>query len=197
MSSETYLFEESFSNALGIECDFCLSDQEIDRLLKESPKVPWSKLISEQMKRGQAKEMARIFYDQYNGREFQSNHFKKLWADPEHKKRHIESMIKERNSPEGKKRMQESAQKKWDSRSEEYRKNFRSKMTDINTDESKRKDAGEKIKKKWEDPDFKEKMSKRKTRGSDGSAMKKLWDDPVWRAKTLESRRKKREERIK
>jgi hypothetical protein len=195
MSSKTYLFDTSMSDLLDMEpCN--ISDQELNQLVKEYPKTPWSKLCSEEMRNGKAKWMTDIFYKEYNGREFQSKHFKKMWSDPEHKKKHIEAMIEERNSIEGKKRMQEAARKNWDSRSDEERQIFQSKMNEINKNDDKRKDASKKIKKKWQDPIFKEKMKNRKPRGSDGSALKKLWDDPVWRAKTLESRRKKYEERI-
>jgi hypothetical protein len=47
---------------------------------------------------------------------------------------------------------------------EEYRLNFKEKMDKINKDESKRIDAGRKIKKKWKDPEYLEKMKNRKHR---------------------------------
>jgi hypothetical protein len=52
-------------------------------------------------------------------------------------------------------------QDRWDSMNEEYRLKFKEKMDKINKDESKRIDASNKIKKKWEDPEYLEKMKSR------------------------------------
>jgi hypothetical protein len=53
---------------------------------------------------------------------------------------------------------------RWDSLDDESRKKFKEKMSFINKNESKRLDAGNKIKKKWKDPNYLEKMRNRKRR---------------------------------
>jgi hypothetical protein len=55
-------------------------------------------------------------------------------------------------------------QDRWDNVDEEYRLKFKEKMDKVNKDEYKRLDAGIKIKKKWEDPNYLEKMKNRKKR---------------------------------
>lgn len=58
----------------------------------------------------------------------------------------------------------EESKKVWESRSDEFRENFRNKMDDINKNEEKRKDAGEKIKNIWKTEDYMNKMKSRKHR---------------------------------
>jgi hypothetical protein len=70
---------------------------------------------------------------------------------------------------------------------------FRLKMDSVNKDINKRKDAGEKIKDKWKDPTFIEKMNNRKKGNSNSEKMKEKWADPVWRERMLESRKNKKE----
>ncbi len=53
------------------------------------------------------------------------------------------------------------SKKIWDNRSKKSRINFKNKMSTINKDESKRIDAGLKIKEKWLDSDYLSKMKKR------------------------------------
>lgn len=78
---------------------------------------------------------------------------------------------------------------------DDFLQKFKTKMGEVNSDENKRKAAGEKIKDKWKnDPNFITKMKTRKTRGSDGSALKEKWNDPVWRNNMLESRKNKRKQ---
>lgn len=55
-------------------------------------------------------------------------------------------------------------QEKWDNLNEDERKKFKEKMSIINKDPSKRKDAGEKIKKLWSDTEYLEKMKNRRHR---------------------------------
>jgi hypothetical protein len=55
------------------------------------------------------------------------------------------------------------------------------------------KETAIKNKEKWKCNEFKEKMKKRKKRGSDGSNMKKYWNDPIWKEKVLSDRKKRRE----
>jgi hypothetical protein len=62
-----------------------------------------------------------------------------------------------------KKKSQES-KKIWELRNDEFRENFRNKMDEINKNEDKRKDAGEKIKNIWKTEDYLKKMKSRKHR---------------------------------
>ena len=62
-------------------------------------------------------------------------------------------------------------------------------LSESNSDFNKRKDASVKLKEKWKDPDFINKMNKRKPRSSDGSKLKEKWKDPVWRAYMLNQRK--------
>ena len=55
-------------------------------------------------------------------------------------------------------------QQKWNNLNEESRKDFKEKMSIINKDVNKRKDAGEKIKKLWSDDEYLKKMKNRKHR---------------------------------
>jgi hypothetical protein len=77
---------------------------------------------------------------------------------------------------------------------EKYHKKMCEKMTVVNADLNKRKSSGEKIKLKWEDPYFREKMQQViETRQIDYKAhsntMKNLWSDPEFREKMLEARK--------
>jgi hypothetical protein len=77
---------------------------------------------------------------------------------------------------------------------EEFYEKFCNVMSTVNKDEKKRKSAGEKIKAKWQDPDYKEKMRLRKT-GSNSNTLKEKWQDPEWREYMLNSRKEKRKKR--
>lgn len=148
-----------------------------------------SEFAKKQMLDGQAKSMSAKFYSHPDSRTMMSNHFKSLWADPQYKERIIESMIRERNSEAGKVRMKKAAKENWDSRSDADREAFRLKMNEINSSVEKRTDASEKIKTKWQDDEFKQKMSSRKPRGPDGSKLKEKWADPIWREMMLSKRK--------
>ena len=67
------------------------------------------------------------------------------------------------NSENIEKKRKESKDR-WDSLDDEYRLNFKEKMSLINKDLNKRVDAGSKIKNKWKDPDYLKKMKNRKKR---------------------------------
>jgi hypothetical protein len=67
------------------------------------------------------------------------------------------------------------------------------KMNIVNKDINKRKDASKKIKEKWKDPIFLEKMNKRKKGKSNSEKLKELWKDPIWKQNMLQSRKIKNE----
>lgn len=66
---------------------------------------------------------------------------------------------------------------------------FASKMLEVNAREDKRKAASDKIKEKWKDPSFIDKMSKR-THGSNSDSMKEKWKDPIFRQMMLDKRKR-------
>jgi len=141
------------------------------------------------MKGGFASELAKRRFDNNAKAKAEiSEHFKQLWADPEYKKRVKESMIAERNTPEGKLRMKRAAREYWDYRSIEEREEFSLKMQDVNSNVDKRLKAGISIKEKWTDPNFRDKMKNRK-HGSNSTSLKEKWADPEWRAMMLANRK--------
>lgn len=159
----------------------------------------WRKNRSEQMTRkmkdGLASELSnRRYTKNSNARNEISDHFKKLWNNDEYRNNIIQSMIKERNSPEGKARMKKAVTERWNNCSIEDREKFKEKMTATNQSEEKRLDASNKIKEKWQETEFQQKMKQRKTRGSDGSKMKELWANPEFREKMLKARQRKKHE---
>lgn len=181
-------------------------DLEYRKLLSISTKLAWKKFkntpeyltwknkrsvyMSQYMKNGGAKYLTNLRFSNQKNRDYVSLQFKNLWQQEEYRAKIILAMKLERNSPDGKLRMSKSATKRWNKMSKQQRVDFSEKMLLINSNEEKRKDASEKIKAKWQDKEFKDKMSKRKTRGSDGSALAKRWADPVFREKMLLSRKK-------
>lgn len=72
-----------------------------------------------------------------------------------------------------------------------FKTQFTKTMEIVNKSEKKRQKASASLKEKWKSEDFKDKMKKRKTRGSDGSKLKEKWNDTNWRQKMLEARKKK------
>lgn len=88
------------------------------------------------------------------------------------------------NSEEGKKQRSTSSKIVWEKASEERRNQVRSIQKAFN------KQVAARNKELWNTPEYKLKMSKRKPRGSDGSKLKEKWADPVWREKMLNARKK-------
>lgn len=88
------------------------------------------------------------------------------------------------NSEEGKKQRSASSKIVWENASEERRNQIRSLQKTFN------KQVAARNKELWNTPEYKLKMSKRKPRGSDGSKLKEKWADPVWREKMLNARKK-------
>lgn len=79
---------------------------------------------------------------------------------------------------------------------DEFYKVFCKTMTEVNQRKDKRELAGEKIKEKWKDPSYLEKM-KNRPHGSNSKRMKEKWKDPEWKKKVLESRKAKNKHRLK
>jgi hypothetical protein len=181
-------------------------DIEYRKLISISAKLSWKKFketpnyitwrnkrsiyMNQYMKNGGSKYLSDLRFSNQKNRDKVSTQFKELWQQEEYRAKIILAMKLERNSSEGKLRMTKSATKRWNKMTEQQRIDFSQKMLYINSNEEKRKDASKKIKAKWQDEEFKDKMSKRKTRGSDGSALAKRWADPIFREKMLLSRKK-------
>lgn len=128
----------------------------------------WRKSRSDFMKNisnEEQKRRANIFWDNITDDEYINfcNKMKSYWTDDK-KKEKSEQMLYFFSNLENVEKKRKETQDRWDSMDEEYRLNFKEKMDKINKDESKRIDAGIKIKKKWEDPDYLEKMKNRKKR---------------------------------
>lgn len=129
-----------------------------------------------------------------NERKKISDQFKELHLDPEYKKQASENAKNSRSNPITLEKWYESCSYIWES--EEYRQKMRDKLTDINKNEEKRKDAGEKIKKLWEDPDFRKRSMDAREKGnkerkalgvkrSNSTKMKENWANPEFRERTL------------
>jgi hypothetical protein len=119
----------------------------------------------------------RIYYMKNNSSELQSRRAKVGWnTSDKYKKR---SQINKNNwTPELKEwksksmsqyfkdnpqEIAERNQKRWDNMSHEKRQAFTEKMTTVNKGQEKRENAGKSIKKRWTCPEYKNKMSNRKT----------------------------------
>ena len=99
---------------------------------------------------------------------------KNYWTD----EKKIQKSIEMKNfylNEENVKKKSEETKKIWELRSDEFRENFRNKMDDINKNEEKRKDAGEKIKNIWKTEDYFNKMKVRKHR--EGKKIKLITND--------------------
>lgn len=124
-----------------------------------------------------------------------SETMKDLWLDPEFRKKQVQIINSYTTTEEFRKKQKLSAKKRWDNMTSERRQQFQSKMSQINKDSEKRKKAGESIKKKWNEPEYREKMKNRK-QGSNSSTMKKKWADPEFRKMMIEKRKLAKERKI-
>lgn len=79
---------------------------------------------------------------------------------------------------------------------DDFLKRFTETMTRVNKYPIKRQLAGQKIKEKWKDPEYIEKM-KNRSHGSNSKSLKEKWKDPVWKKNMLESRKDKCKQRLK
>jgi len=128
----------------------------------------WRKSRSEFMKNISKEEQTRranIFWDNISDDEYIDfcNKMKSYWTEDKRIEK-SKQMSEYYSNFENVEKKRKETQDRWDSMNEEYRLNFKEKMDKINKDETKRIDAGIKIKKKWEDPDYLEKMKNRKKR---------------------------------
>jgi hypothetical protein len=128
----------------------------------------WRKSRSESMKLLSSKEQRRranIFWNNIKDEDYIKfcEKMKSYWT--EDKRIEKSKQMKEYYSnPENIEKKRKETKCRWDNLDENYRKDFKEKMSFINKNESKRLDAGNKIKKKWKDPNYLEKMRNRKRR---------------------------------
>jgi len=128
----------------------------------------WKDKRSNYMKNLSSEEQRRranIFWENMSDDDY--NKFciemKQYWTD-ERKQEKSNQMIDYYSNPGNIEKKIIESKIRWNSVSKEYREKFSQKMNIINKDDNKRKDAGEKIKKLWEDDDYLEKMKNRKHR---------------------------------
>jgi hypothetical protein len=128
----------------------------------------WRENKSESMKLLSTEEQRRranIFWNNIDEEDYLKfcEKMKSYWTEEKRfeKSKQMNEYYSNPNNVEKKRR---ETKDRWDSLDDSYRKNFKEKMSFINKNESKRLDAGNKIKKKWKDPDYLEKMRNRKKR---------------------------------
>jgi hypothetical protein len=89
------------------------------------------------------------------------------------------------NSDEGRKQRSISSKLAWKNSKPERKEQIKSLQKQFNIQ------VAERNKELWQTEEYRLKMANRKTRGSDGSKLKEKWADPIWRQKMLEARKKK------
>jgi hypothetical protein len=95
----------------------------------------------------------------------------------------INSMKKYCASEIGKKQRSDSAKKAWQDADSTRRQQVKDLQKEFNDQ------VAQTNRELWKTEEYRIKMSKRKTRGSDGSKLKEKWADPIWRQKMLDARK--------
>jgi len=129
----------------------------------------WCRKKSESMKGLSSEEQRRranIFWNNITDKKYLEfcNEMRNYWTEEKKIQKSIEMKnfyLKEENIQ----KKSEESKRIWELRSDEFRESFRNKMNDINKNEEKRKDAGEKIKNIWKTDEYLNKMNSRKHRG--------------------------------
>lgn len=151
-----------------------------EKLKKNKEKYDgWLESRSKHMKKLSSDEQRRrsnIFWENITTEEYNSfcENMRNYWTTE--KRLEKSKSMKKFYLKEGKideKRIE--TQKRWDIMSEEDRIKFSEKMSIVNSDKGKREDAGRKIKEKWSDPIYLEKMKNRKHKKVD--KIKIIYDD--------------------
>jgi hypothetical protein len=128
----------------------------------------WTSKRSDYMKSLSSDEQRRranIFWNKITDEEYKDFCLKmqEYWTEEKREEKSIQ-MKKYYENEDNINRKRIEAKKRWDNLDEDQRKEFRKKMSEINKDIKKRKDASSKIKKKWKDPEYLEKMKNRRKR---------------------------------
>lgn len=141
----------------------------------------------ERMISGQAKNMSLLGNTEELKK--QKSESMKLWWTDERKAQKSKDII-EYNIINGTQRYTDALNKRYKNMSEKERRNFRETMQKVNNSEEKKADAKIKLKALWaDDEEYKAKMKKRKTRGSDGSKTAEMWKNEELKSKILLSRK--------
>jgi len=108
---------------------------------------------------------ANIFWNNIDEQEYFKfcEKMKSYWTE-EKRVEKSKQMNEYYSNPENIESKRKETKDRWDILNDEERLNFKEKMSLINKDEDKRLDAGTKIKDKWKDPNYLEKMRNRKKR---------------------------------
>jgi hypothetical protein len=114
---------------------------------------------------------------------------KKRWENQE-ERNNISKKLLSYNETHGTGRISRGLKKRYSD--DTFKEKFDMTMNKVNKCEDKRKSAGSKIKDKWQDPIYLEKMKKRKSPDSTktSNTMKAKWQDPVFREKMKNRKRK-------
>lgn len=128
----------------------------------------WRESKSESMKlisNDEQRRRANIFWKNINDQDYLKfcEKMKSYWTEEKRveKSKQMNEYYSNVDNVEKKRR---ETKDRWDSLDENYRNNFKEKMSLINKDLEKRLDAGNKIKDKWKDPVYLEKMKNRNKR---------------------------------
>jgi hypothetical protein len=128
----------------------------------------WRENKSESMKKISSEEQRRranIFWNNIDEQEYLKfcEKMKSYWSE-EKRIEKSKQMNEYYSNPENIERKRKETKDRWDNLDDNQRLNFKEKMSLINKDIDKRLDAGIKIKDKWKDPNYLEKMKNRKKR---------------------------------
>lgn len=184
---------------------------EFRKLVSESIKLWWkefkltedyikycqnkSKQTSQIMKDGLAKKLSEKRFSKKENREKVSSHFKSLWENEDYREKTINSIKAVRGTIKSREKSSKISLEKWKNISNEEYDIFCEKMKILNSSSEKLENNSNKMKEKWKEVEYLEKMKNRKKRGSDGSKSKMLWADPIWKANMLEKRKLAKEKR--
>jgi len=127
--------------------------------IKRKKCEPWGNRYSSENQ----SRRANIFWNNIKEEDYSKfcEKMKSYWTD-EKKIKKSTQMIEYYSNPENVEKKRKESKDRWENLDEKYRKDFKDKMNMINKDENKRLDAGIKIKKKWKEVEYLEKMKKRK-----------------------------------
>lgn len=128
----------------------------------------WSKSRSDYMKNlspDEQRRRANLFWKNITEEEYInfSNKMKNVWTE-EKRLEKSKQLNEYYSNPENIEKRRKETQKRWDNLDIEERLKFREKMYSINRDKNKRLDASNKIKNKWKDPEYLNKMNNRRHR---------------------------------
>lgn len=128
----------------------------------------WRKSKSQNMKllsSSEQRRRANIYWKNIDEEEYLNfcEKIKSYWTE-EKRIEKSKQMNEYYSNPNNVEKKRKETKNRWDNLDKEQRKKFKEKMSSINKDKIKRLDAGYKLKKKWKDPDYLEKMKNRKKR---------------------------------